>query len=160
MKSTFYIFLIAVLNFACSADNKDDAINKMQQELDIKTQTIELLTDSIKKLSTVDFDKFEPLAFAYSPILNKGEDLKLTVGHLAYNSTKDSKINYWIDDTTGNPNTMLTFSGQNGDGRIKIDHLKYPEGFTIGQHFIRGMIEKTENGKKQYGYWQYDYVVK
>ena len=74
-------------------------------------------------------------------------------------SNESSKIQFWIDDSTGTPETMIAFSGPNGNGKIEIDQEHYPHALTKGEHFIRGMVESTEKGEKKWGYWKLDYKV-
>ena len=144
---------------SCSSNQEKDNIEQLQNQIISKSQEIEMLKDSIKRISITHFNRFEPFAVAKNHSIKQGENLELLIGHFTYNSNESSKIQFWIDDSTGTPETMIAFSGPNGNGKIEIDQEHYPHALTKGEHFIRGMVESTEKGEKKWGYWKLDYKV-
>jgi gliding motility-associated protein GldM len=103
--------------------------------------------NSISEKPLFKFNTIEPLAFAASSYINKGDSLPLSIMIAAFDSTEKSQIRYWINDSlrVGNP----IFDDKN---RILL-------GGNIGRHRIDGEIAvETKNGV-EWQPWNFSYTV-
>ncbi len=71
------------------------------------------------------FNKIKPLAFSSTSYINVGDSLNMAVMVAAFDSTAQTEVRYWMDDTLKTPENMkvsnmnsLNFGGSVGDHRI------------------------------------------
>jgi len=96
------------------------------------------------------FNKFRTIAYADKTLLNKGDSLNLHVGFIGYDSTDFSHIQYWIDDSTKNPNSVENY------------YMKKPLSISgdKGKHTIYGNIRQFNAGFYFWKPWKFDFEVK
>lgn len=99
-----------------------------------------------------NFNKIEPLAFARSSYLNRGDSIGLKVMVAAYDSTKAMKLRYWENDSTKSSENMKTFEGETGDMMSIV-------GTSPGEHFIVGETAVEVKGKEEWVPWSFNYSV-
>jgi len=98
------------------------------------------------------FNKIEPLAFARSSYINRGDSIGLSVMVAAYDSTKDTKLRYWINDSTMNSANMKTFEGKAGQKlNLRPD--------ASGDQLIVGQTAVEVKGKEEWVDWRFRFSV-
>jgi gliding motility-associated protein GldM len=98
------------------------------------------------------FNKIEPLAFARSSYINRGDSIGLSVMVAAYDSTKDMKLRYWVNDSTMNSANMKTFEGKAGEKlNLRPD--------ASGDQFIMGQTAVEVKGKEEWIPWKFRFSV-
>lgn len=98
------------------------------------------------------FNKIEPLAFARSSYINRGDSIGLSVMVAAYDSTKDTKLRYWINDSTMNSANMKTFEGKAGQ-KLSLR----PD--ASGDQLIVGQTSVEIKGQEEWIPWKFRFSV-
>lgn len=94
------------------------------------------------------FNKIEPLAFSSSSYINVGDSLNMAVMVAAFDSTSNTQIRYWLDDTLRTPDNMLESS---------LNNLKLGGG--VGDHVVVGDIAVNSKHGIQWRPFTYKYSV-
>jgi gliding motility-associated protein GldM len=103
--------------------------------------------NSISEKPLFKFNTIEPLAFAPSGYINKGDSIPLSIMIAAYDSTAKTKIRYWINDSLKQGNPML------------VDMNRVSLGGNIGKYRVDGEIAvETKNGT-EWRPWNFEYTV-
>ena len=119
--------------------------------LTAESQVAEHLLNKIDAPS-FSFNKIEPLAFAKSSYINRGDSLDLKVMVAAYDSTKDMELQYWINDSTKDPDEMQTFTSKAGSS-LKLGSSG------SGEQTIYGNIAVEIKGTTEWIEWEFPFAV-
>ncbi len=95
------------------------------------------------------FNKIEPLSFASTAYINQGDSLAMRVMVAAYDSTADTEIRYWVDDSTFAEANMK----QSGKNEVTLAG-------GVGDHYVYGQIAvETKSGKEWKNFKPFKYSV-
>jgi gliding motility-associated protein GldM len=98
------------------------------------------------------FNKIEPLAFARSSYINRGDSIGLSVMVAAYDSTKEMKLRYWVNDSSMNSENMKTFEGKAGQKlNLRPD--------ASGDQLIVGQTAVEIKGQEEWIPWKFRFSV-
>lgn len=98
------------------------------------------------------FNKIEPLAFARSSYINRGDSIALSVMVAAYDSTKYMKLRYWVNDSTMSSENMKTFEGRAGQ-KLSLR----PD--ASGDQLIVGQTAVEIKGQEEWIPWKFRFSV-
>lgn len=95
------------------------------------------------------FNKFKPIAYSDKYVINRGDSLALHVGFIGFDSTDFSHIQYWIDDSTMNPNKVSNY------------YMEKPLSISgeIGTHTVYGKIRQFNAGFFFWKHWKFEFEV-
>ena len=99
------------------------------------------------KAPIFNFNKIEPLAFARTSYLNKGDSMSLKVMVAAYDSTEILQVRYGINEDTV-PERWTTV-----DGSVSLKANK------PGDYHVKGQIAVRERGDITWKDWDFNYKV-
>jgi hypothetical protein len=103
--------------------------------------------NSISEKPLFKFNTIEPLAFAPTGYINKGDSLPLSIRIAAFDSMAKAQIRYWINDSLRTSEPMIA----------EINSLSL--GGNIGKHRVDGEISvETKNGI-EWRPWSFSYTV-
>ncbi|MCC5924386.1 MAG: hypothetical protein JJT77_11415, partial [Crocinitomicaceae bacterium] len=120
--------------------------------LTAESQAIDFFLSKIDAPS-FSFNKIQPLAFAQTSYINRGDSLGLQVMVAAFDSMKPMKLQYWINDSTRNPENVLKFESENPMDKLVLKNMP------SGEHTIYGYTAVEIKGKEEWKPWDFNFAV-
>jgi hypothetical protein len=119
---------------------------------DLHFAEVELNKNLLEKVKpeTYEFNKLEIIATAKKGVIKNGELLELKLNYMAYDSTKEYQVKYWLDDSSETSDSII--SKVSAVNPIIIPTLK------TGTHSITGYI-KSDNSRDHWRHWNYTYFI-
>lgn len=94
------------------------------------------------------FNKIKPLAFSATSYINVGDSLNMSVMVAAFDSTAQTEVRYWMDDTLRTPENMKVSS---------MNSLNF--GGSVGDHRVVGEIAVMTKSGKEWRPFDFNYSV-
>jgi hypothetical protein len=120
--------------------------------LTAESQAIDFFLSKIDAPS-FSFNKIQPLAFAQTSYINRGDSIGLQVMVAAFDSMKPMKLQYWINDSTRNPENVLKFESENPMDKLMLKNMP------SGEHTIYGYTAVEIKGKEEWKPWDFNFAV-
>ena len=94
------------------------------------------------------FNQIKPLAFSSTSYINQGDSLNMSVMIAAFDSTAQTEVRYWMDDTLRSPGNMKVSS---------MNSLNF--GGSVGEHRVVGDIAVMTKSGKEWRPFDFHYSV-